>query len=74
VRNRREKRDLVERGHAHGILVYANGEPVGWCQYGPREELPRINYRGFAPGQGSINLLEDHLLRCFNEAAAFFLD
>jgi GNAT superfamily N-acetyltransferase len=52
VRNRREKRALVERGCAHGILVYASGEPVGWCQYGPREELPRIDnsrrYRGFA--------------------------
>ena len=42
IRNRRQKRALVEQGCAHGILVYANGEPVGWCQYGPREELPRI--------------------------------
>jgi GNAT superfamily N-acetyltransferase len=53
VRNRRQKRELVECGCAHGILVYAEGEPVGWCQYGPREELPRIdNYRkycGLAP-------------------------
>jgi GNAT superfamily N-acetyltransferase len=53
VRNRREKRELVERGCAQGILVYANGQPVGWCQYGPREELPRIDssrkYRGLAP-------------------------
>jgi GNAT superfamily N-acetyltransferase len=60
VRNRREKRELVKRGRAHGILVYANGEPVGWCQYGPREELPRIdssrNDHGLAPEQGSMNL------------------
>jgi GNAT superfamily N-acetyltransferase len=53
VRNQREKLELVERGCAHGILVYANGEPVGWCQYGLREELPRIDnsrkYRGLAP-------------------------
>ncbi len=53
VRNRREKRELLERGSAHGILVYAKGEPVGWCQYGPQEELPRIDnsrkYRGVAP-------------------------
>ncbi len=40
VRNRREKRELVDKGYSHGILVYAKGEPVGWCQYGPREELP----------------------------------
>lgn len=54
MRNRREKRELVERGGSHGILVYAKGEPVGWCQYGPKEELPRIdnsrNYRGLAKG------------------------
>jgi GNAT superfamily N-acetyltransferase len=53
VRNRREKRELVEKGRAHGIIVYANGEPVGWCQYGPSQELPRIDnsrkYRGLAP-------------------------
>ncbi len=60
VRNRREKRELVERGRAHGVLVYAKGEPVGWCQYGPREELPRIDnsskYRKLAPEDGKGKL------------------
>lgn len=32
IRNRQEKRSLVEAGEAHGILVYAGDEPVGWCQ------------------------------------------
>jgi GNAT superfamily N-acetyltransferase len=53
VRNRREQKALVEEGCSHGILVYVKDEPVGWCQYGPREELTRIdnlrNYRGLAP-------------------------
>ena len=53
ARNRRQKRALVEHGCTHGILVYAKGEPVGWCQYGLREELPRIDnkraYKGLAP-------------------------
>lgn len=40
VQNRAEKRALVDQGRAHGILVYENGEPVGWCQYGPPDELP----------------------------------
>lgn len=57
IRNRREKRELVEQGISHGILVYTKGEPVGWCQYGSREELPRIdnsrNYRGLAPEVGA---------------------
>lgn len=39
----------MNKGRAHGILVYADEEPVGWCQYGLRDELPRIdsspNYR-----------------------------
>ncbi len=60
VRNRREKRKLVENGSSHGILVYAKGEPVGWCQYGPREELPRVdkspNYRRLALETGKSKL------------------
>ena len=43
MKNRREKRELVEKGCAHGILVYSGDEPVGWCQYGLREELPRVD-------------------------------
>lgn len=71
VRNRRQKLELVERGRAHGILVYANGEPVGWCQFGRREELPRIDkgrrYRGLAPDR------DEKLWRitCFVVATAY---
>ncbi len=43
ARNRRDKKALVDKGRSHGILVYTHGEPVGWCQYGPKEELPRID-------------------------------
>lgn len=52
LRNHREKRALAGEKRAHGILVYADDSPVGWCQYGPREELPRFdnsaNYRTLA--------------------------
>ena len=41
--NRRQKRELVEKDRSHGILVYSGGEPVGWCQYGSWEELPRFD-------------------------------
>jgi ribosomal protein S18 acetylase RimI-like enzyme len=51
--NRQEKRTLVKQGRSHGIIVYAKGEPIGWCQYGTKEELPRIEsntiYRKIAP-------------------------
>ena len=43
ARNHRQKAELVERGGAHRILVYSEGEPIGWCQYGPRAELPRVD-------------------------------
>ena len=58
--NRQEKRKLVEGGRSHGILVYSKGEPVGWCQYGSREELPRIDnnprYRKLVPERNTKRL------------------
>lgn len=42
-KNFRSQKDLVRRGRSHGILVYSKGEPIGWCQYGPKEEFPRID-------------------------------
>jgi GNAT superfamily N-acetyltransferase len=60
VRNRRQKEELVEIRCAHGIIVYSKGEPIGWCQYGPREELPRLdhtqNYRRLALEDGKDRL------------------
>ncbi len=43
IRNHQDKKQLVDQGRAHGILVYANGEPIGWCQYGPGNELPVVD-------------------------------
>jgi len=40
AQNQAEKRALVDAGRAHGILVYDDSEPIGWCQFGPAEELP----------------------------------
>jgi len=37
------RKALVLSGQAHGVIVYDDGEPVAWCQYGPVEELPRPN-------------------------------
>lgn len=58
--NFRRQKELVRRGLSHGILVYLGREPVGWCQYGKREEFPRIDkgskYRGIPPVGGSGNL------------------
>jgi len=41
--NHSYKENLVMQGKSHAILVYDGKRPVGWCQYGPKEELPRID-------------------------------
>ncbi len=41
--NKTRKHTVVTQGQSHGIIVYSDGKPVGWCQYGTREELPRLN-------------------------------
>ncbi len=44
-KNFQAQRDLVEKGGSHGILVYSDGDPLGWCQYGLKNELPRVDHR-----------------------------
>jgi GNAT superfamily N-acetyltransferase len=41
--NRRDKEELVRQGRSHAIVIYDEGTPVGWCQYGTDSELPRID-------------------------------
>ncbi len=41
--NRAAKRARTVAGTVHQILVYADTECVGWCQYGTPAELPNIN-------------------------------
>ncbi len=53
--NRADKGKLVKKGRAHGILVYCDGEPVGWCQFGPKDELPRVDRKkGYSPTPGDL--------------------
>ncbi|HXY46459.1 MAG TPA: GNAT family N-acetyltransferase [Thermoplasmata archaeon] len=40
--NRRDHHALLLKGHAHGILVYRGAQPIGWCQFGRRADLPRV--------------------------------
>jgi len=49
-KNRETKRRLTSAGRAHGTIVFCGDDPVGWCQFGPKEELPRIDRkRGYQP-------------------------
>lgn len=64
--NRRDHRALVLRGHAHGVLVYSDGEPVGWCQYGRREDLPRIeNGRKYRSAAAELGRPPEWRITCF---------
>jgi GNAT superfamily N-acetyltransferase len=35
-------RRLCERDHPPGVVTYLDGEPVGWCNIGPRSEITRL--------------------------------
>ena len=43
--NRRAKEQRVREGRAHAALVFDGADCVGWCQFGPTNELPRIKHR-----------------------------
>jgi len=48
--NREAKRRITSEGKAHGTIVFCGVDPVGWCQFGPKEELARIDRkRGYKP-------------------------
>lgn len=40
---RRRFRELVAQGRVHGVIAYARGEPVGWCSFERRVDLPRLD-------------------------------
>ena len=63
LQNRNEKECLVREGQAHAALVYDGSKAVGWCQFGPRNELPRIkNKRAYAEG---LTILPEWRITCF---------
>jgi GNAT superfamily N-acetyltransferase len=43
--NRTEKECRVREGRAHAALVFDGANCVGWCQFGPTDELPRIKHQ-----------------------------
>jgi GNAT superfamily N-acetyltransferase len=36
-------KNMVKRGKVHGILAFHEDEPVGWCAFERRVELPRLD-------------------------------
>ena len=40
--NRALRGDLFARGEYDGYLLYERGDPIGWCQVGPRDRLRKL--------------------------------
>ena len=63
AQNRDAKEERVRRGDAHAALVYDGPDCVGWCQFGPTDELPRIKHgRAY---RASLDTLPDWRITCF---------
>ncbi|HXQ15256.1 MAG TPA: GNAT family N-acetyltransferase [Caulobacteraceae bacterium] len=61
--NRSEKEQLVAERRAHAALVFAGRECVGWCQFGPTAELPRI--KSLKAYEAGLSVLPDWRITCF---------
>jgi GNAT superfamily N-acetyltransferase len=61
--NRSEKESRVRDGRAHAALVYEGPDCVGWCQFGPTDELPRIKHR--RAYLDALDGLPDWRITCF---------
>src|SRR4051794_26746659 len=58
-----KKEARVREGRAHAALVYDGATCVGWCQFGPTDELPRIKHRkAYLEG---LEALPDWRITCF---------
>ena len=42
--NRKTLKRIVDSGKTAGIIAYINGEPFGWCSFGPREDFVRLEH------------------------------
>lgn len=61
--NRSEKQRRVRENQTHAALVYDAEAAVGWCQFGPTDELPRIKHgRAYLEG---LTDLPDWRITCF---------
>jgi ribosomal protein S18 acetylase RimI-like enzyme len=40
--NRAVREELLEKGEYDGYLLYRGGQPIGWCQVGPRDRLTKL--------------------------------
>lgn len=61
--NREDKLRRVREGRTHAALVFDGDDCVGWCQFGPTGELPRIKHR--RAYDAALERLPDWRVTCF---------
>jgi GNAT superfamily N-acetyltransferase len=66
--NRLALRGMIEAGEEPGVLAYSNGEPIGWCAVGPREDYPVL---GRSRVLKSVDDAEVWSITCFFVAKPF---
>jgi GNAT superfamily N-acetyltransferase len=57
------KERRVREGRAHAALVYDGPTAIGWCQFGPTDELPGIKHK--RAYQEGLTELPDWRITCF---------
>jgi len=62
-RNRIDKEQRVRDGSTHNALVFDGDHCVGWCQFGPTEELPEVKSRRLY--EKGLTTLPDWRITCF---------
>jgi GNAT superfamily N-acetyltransferase len=60
-----QKQELVGRRRAHGVLVYCDGEPIGWCQFGSVDELRIDPWQGERDSGAGEDEGADWRITCF---------
>lgn len=61
--NRARKLQMVQEGKTHAALVFDGDIAVGWCQFGPTADLPRIKHR--KQYEAELEKLPDWRITCF---------
>lgn len=67
--NRARKEARVMAGTAHAALVFDEGSCIGWCQFGPADDLPRIKSR--AVYERTMTTLPDWRIACCYAAKGY---
>jgi GNAT superfamily N-acetyltransferase len=67
--NRALKEQLVKEGRAHAAVVFDEDLAVGWCQFGPPEELPNIYHR--KEYEEGLSRPPDYRITCFYIEAGY---